>query len=103
MGKPTTRQFQEWLDKHPLKVLISLVAAVATMSTGVASYFWSQRSSIQQEQLKLEWNRKYEDLASRLVAIERSIGDNVSYFDTSRLMLSGDQLRALPKSYQSFD
>jgi hypothetical protein len=99
------RNWKEWLEANPAKVVFGAVAAACTATLSVSNYFHGEEIKIEEqsaasrlEQTKVELGNRLQDLEIRLVSIERRVGTE-SILDVSALTVTPQQIKGLNDSF----
>jgi hypothetical protein len=102
-GKP--RNWKDWLERNPLKIVCGVVVAACTVTVGVMNYFSGEEMKIEEksaaaklDQTKQELSTRLHDLETRLVSIERRVGTE-AMLDVSILTVTPKQIKGLGASF----
>jgi hypothetical protein len=103
---------KEWLDTHPLALVVGLAVSVGSAASGATAYLMGQVSAARQIAIETKYNQDknedkstISDLSSRLSQIERRAGPNNQkmYLDVTSLQIPPQEARNLPAEYKAFD
>ncbi|MEX0955676.1 MAG: hypothetical protein WDZ83_10745 [Rhizobiaceae bacterium] len=93
---------RDFLEAHPLSILLGVVVAAGSTTAGVVSFVDSSRYNLEKKQIEISHEREVSTLKDRLVSIERRIGDDdLNFFDVSKLVITKDKVKALDGSYNT--
>jgi hypothetical protein len=102
---PRKRNWKEWLEANPAKVVLGAVAAACTATIAVSNYFHGEEMKIEEqsaatklEQTKIDFSNRLHDLETRLVSIERRVGTE-SILDVSALTVTSRQIKSLGSDF----
>lgn len=92
---------KDFIDSHPLAVLVGLSVAVASTTAGVTNYVTGQRIENEKTKIEVEYKSEISTLKIRLASIERKLGsDEKGFFDVSQLVITQDRVKELDSSYK---
>lgn len=93
---------KDTIESHPLKILSSVVLAVAATTAGVVTYVLDSKDGAERTRLEAEYKSDAIALKTRLASIERKLGsDEKKYFDVSELVITPDRVKSLDSAFKS--
>jgi hypothetical protein len=96
LNKGSVMNLKEFVDKHPLRILVATAVGASTATAKVVSYYGNQTY----ERTISEFTAKNSQLLNKLVSIERKIGDETkTYFDVSKLIIAKNEIKSIEKNY----
>jgi hypothetical protein len=108
-GEEQSRNWKDWLERHPLTILVAVVVATSSITYKVLSHFSEEQRKIdekthtgQLQEIKAGYNEKLKDLQLGLASIERHVGGDSS-MDIRKLIVTPGQIPALGKEFSYFD
>jgi hypothetical protein len=101
----SNRNWKDWLDANPLKVIVGTVVAACTATAGVLIYLSGEEIKLEKkaadtklEETKDQLSSRIKDLEARLLTIERRVGTE-SIWDLSALTVTPNQIKSLGSNF----
>lgn len=90
-------------ENHPIAVLVTVAIAAGSLAGGTTTYLTSASYELQKKEIQIENQQKVKDLESRLVSIERKLGQEISFFDVTKILQTTSSIRSLNTNYSGYE